>query len=400
MISVQEARERIVSALSALPAEVVSIADAHGRVLAEDVAARRTQPPTDVSAMDGYAVRAQDIADVPVRLRLIGESAAGNGFDGKIGAGETVRIFTGAPMPAGADTVVIQEDTEAKGKDIRIKDAPAKGRHVRKAGLDFSAGTVGLRAGKRLTARDIGLAAAMDIPWLKVTRRPYVAVLATGDELVRPGEHAGPDRIVSSNSLSVAALVKTCGGRVLDLGIARDTAASLKEHVTAAEGADLLVTIGGASVGDYDLVASVLGERGLEIDFWRIAMRPGKPLMWGRMGQIPVLGLPGNPVSAFVCAQLFLVSAIHRLLGGDIEEPSRLSRARLLGELPANSAREAYLRATCGMDENGEPVVDVAAMQDSSMLSTLATSNCLAVRPPHAPAAKAGTWIDILRILG
>src|SRR3954470_21256684 len=320
MISVEEALARLLAPLAPVPPELVSLADAVGRVLAEDVAARRTQPPFAVSAMDGYAVRADDVASVPVILRIVAEIPAGAGFGGRLGAGEAARIFTGAPLPDGADAIVIQEDTERSGDRVEIREGAPSGRYVRPAGLDFAEGDVLLKAPRRLTPRDVGLAAAMNRPWLFVHRRPRVAILSTGDEIVMPGDPIGPHQIVSSNSLSLSAFVAACGGIPVSVGNAPDDPAALPQVAAATRGVDLLVTTGGASVGEHDLVRDVLGADGLELDFWQIAMRPGKPLMVGRYRGTPMVGLPGNPVSTLVCALLFLRPALDRLSGAASQE--------------------------------------------------------------------------------
>jgi molybdopterin molybdotransferase len=398
VISVEEARSRILAKVGLMPTETISIAEAHNRVLAEDVIARVTQPPNDVSAMDGYAVRAADVADVPARLKVVGESAAGKAFDGDTGPRQAVRIFTGAPVPAGADTIVIQEDTERDGDTITVLQGAGAGTYVRPAGLDFSAGEVGLRAGRRLTARDIGLAAAMNVPWFSVRRKPRIALLATGDEIVRPGDPLGPDQIVSSNTLALAGLIRASGAEAIDLGIATDDETSLRSMAAGARGADMLITLGGASVGDRDLIRSVLGEEGLEIDFWRIAMRPGKPLIWGRISDIPMLGLPGNPVSSLVCGLVYLRPAIGRMLGLTDDESSDFSRAVLGTDLAANDQRQDYLRATIERGKNGEIIATPFGKQDSSMLSRLARSDCLILRSPHAPPAQKGDEVTIIRL--
>ena len=399
MISVAEARDRILAALSVLPAEQVGVAEAWGRVLAEDVTARVTQPPLAVSAMDGWAVRAADVATVPARLAVVGEIPAGARADRPVGPGETMRIFTGAPLPDGADAIVIQEDADRDGERVTVREGAAVGRYVRRAGLDFATGDTPFRAGRVLSARDAGLVAAMNVPWLQVRRRPRVAILATGDEIVLPGEATGPTRIVSSNSFALAALVRASGGEPVVLGIARDDAASLRAMAAGARGADLLVTTGGASVGDHDLVKSVLGDAGLALDFWQIAMRPGKPLMFGRFGEVPMLGLPGNPVSSMVCAVLFLRPALEALLG--VERPASPQETALLGrDLPENDRREDYLRATLSWNGTGETVATPYPTQDSSMFSRLALADCLVVRDPLAPALKAGARVPILRLGG
>ena len=397
LLPVAEALARVTAAFEPLPAEQVSIADALGRVLAEDVIARLTQPSAAVSAMDGYAVRAADVADPPVTLEVIGAAPAGGAHDSPVGHGQAVRIFTGGPVPAGADAIVIQEDTDAGDGQVTVKVAVPEGHYIRPAGLDFHAGDVGLPAGRRLAARDIGLAAAMNVPWLDVRRRPRVALLATGDELVRPGELLGPNQIVSSNTLSLAALVHQAGGIAVDLGIARDNVESLERMAAGARGADLLVTTGGASVGEHDLVQQVLGKVGLELDFWRIAMRPGKPLMFGRIGETPLLGVPGNPVSALVCGLVFLRPAIAAMLG--LRDGESIAETALLGcDLGANDERQDYLRARLERGPDGDLVATPFGKQDSSMLSTLSASGCLVVRPPHASPAMAGERVEILRL--
>ncbi len=399
MLSVEEALARITAAFKPLPAETVGLAEALGRVLAEDVTARVTQPPEDVSAMDGYAVRAADVASVPVRLAVVGQAPAGAAHDGSVEPGQAVRIFTGGPLPEGADTIVIQENTEPDGDHVVVKEGAPAGRYVRPAGLDFRAGEVGVAAGRLLTARDVGLAAAMNQPWLKVHRRPRVAVLATGDEVVMPGDPLGPNQIISSNGVSLAAFVTACGGQPINLGIAPDDVTGLKVMVEGAAGADLLVTTGGVSVGEHDLIREALGEKGLKLDFWKIAMRPGKPLLFGRIGETPVLGLPGNPVSALVCATLYLRPAIGVMLGrapGD-----RPAETALLGaDLAANDRRQDYLRARLGLDSAGRRVATPFERQDSAMLATLAQADCLIVRAPQAAPVKAGETVEIVPLSG
>ncbi len=395
MISVEQARGRVLKAVRALPAEQVPLARALGRVLAQDVVAQVTQPPAAVSAMDGYAVRAEDVAKVPATLTVIGKAPAGAAFGGKVRKGEAVRIFTGAPVPRGADSIVIQEDTEARGKQVLVKEAPRKGQFVRPAGLDFKAGDVGVKSGRRLTARDVGLAASMNVPWLKVHRHPRVAILSTGDELVMPGEPIGPSQIVCSNGVALAALIEACGGEAVDLGIVPDDRKALAAMARGARGADFLVTSGGASVGEHDLVQEVLGKEGLEVDFWKIAMRPGKPLIFGSIGGTPMLGLPGNPVSSLVCALIFLKPALEKMQGLDpaaLPAPSAL----LAGPLPQNDRRQDYLRATLSRGGDGALLATPFTKQDSSMLATLAHADCLVVRPPNAPAARKGERVEIV----
>ena len=399
MISVEEALRRFLAPLKLLAAEQVSVYDGLGRVLAEDVVSRRTQPPFAVSAMDGYAVRAADVATVPARLRIVGAAPAGGAFAGTVEPGDAVRIFTGAPIPAGADCVVIQEDTVREGDWVIVREGAPAGRYVRPEGLDFRAGDRGLAAGRVLSARDVGLAAAMNRPWLLVRRRPRIAILATGDEVVMPGDPIGPHQIVSSNGLALGALVAACGGVPVQLGIALDDPESLRRLADGAAGADMLVTTGGASVGEHDLVQSALAANGLEIDFWQIAMRPGKPLMVGRLRQTPMLGLPGNPVSSLVCGLLFLKPALETMLGITRDAETRRT-ARLAVALPANDRRQDYLRAKTRTGADGEIEVEPFTRQDSSMLSLLAQADCLVVRPPLAPAALPGERVPIVPFAG
>jgi len=396
VISVEEALTRLLALIDTLPPEQVSLADGLGRVLAEDIAARRTQPPFAVSAMDGYAVRADDLGRIPVELRIVAEVPAGTGFGGNVGPGEAARIFTGAPMPAGTDTVVIQEDTERRGGHVRILETARPGRHVRREGLDFAAGDVLLQAGRRLTARDIGLLAAMNRPWLFVRRRPRIGILSTGDEIAMPGDPIGPHQIVSSNSFALAAIVAACGGVAVPVGNAPDDPEALRRIAAATRGVDLLVTTGGASVGEHDLVREALAEDGFDLDFWQIAMRPGKPLMAGRYRGTPMLGLPGNPVSTFVCAMLFMVPAMERL-SGVASHAGAAAAARLGAPVGANDRRQDYLRARLDRAADGVEEVFPFEVQDSSMMRLLAAADCLVVRPPHAPAAAAGEMVPIVR---
>ncbi|HXC11508.1 MAG TPA: gephyrin-like molybdotransferase Glp [Stellaceae bacterium] len=395
MISVEEALTRLLALIEILPPEQIALADGLGRVLAEDVAARRTQPPFAASAMDGYAVRADDLGRIPVELRIVAEVPAGAGFGGHVGAGEAARIFTGAPMPAGTDTVVIQEDAERHGDRVRVLEGARRGRYVRREGLDFAAGDALLQVGQRLTARDIGLLAAMNRPWLFVRRRPHIGILSTGDEIVMPGDPIGPHQIVSSNSLALSAMVAASGGVAVSVGNAPDDPEALRRIAAATRGVDLLVTTGGASVGEHDLVRQVLAEDGFDLDFWQIAMRPGKPLMAGRYRGTPMLGLPGNPVSTFVCGVLFLVPAIERLSG--IAATEAAATARLGAAVAANDRRQDYLRARLTRADDGIEEAAPFAVQDSSMMRLLAQADCLIMRPPHAPAAAAGETVPILR---
>jgi molybdopterin molybdotransferase len=396
MLAVEEAHARITAAFPVLPSEWVHLAAAAERVLAEDLIAARDQPPGDSSAMDGYAVRASDLVAGRATLRLVGSAPAGRSFERSLAAGETVRIFTGGLLPDGADAVALQENATAAGDQIHIEGAVAPGAFVRPAGLDFRRGERALPAGRRLSARDLGLAAALNHAWLPVRRRPRVALLATGDELVLPGQPLDLTQIVSSNSVALAAMVRHWGGEAVDLGIARDRPESLAEVTAQLRGVDLVVTLGGASVGERDLVRAVLGTHGLELDFWQIAMRPGKPLMFGRVGDLPLLGLPGNPVSAGVCAVLFVRAAICALLGLDPAPPE--IPAVLGAPLAANDRRQDYLRAKAAWGEDARLTVVPAARQDSSMLATFARADCLIKRAPLAPAIPSGTPVSVLML--
>lgn len=395
LMPVEEALDRILAAAARLPAETVALAAGLGRVLARDIAARRAQPPDNVSAMDGYAMRGADIGSAPFRLTCVGEIPAGGRLDRALEAGQCARIFTGAPLPRDADTVVIQEDTERDADNVTVTQAVTRGRHVRGAGGDFREGDVLLRAGRVLTARDIGLLSAMNWPWLPVVRRPRVAILSTGDEIVMPGEPVGDSQIVSANGPALAAFVTAMGGEPMLIGIAPDRADALGAFIQAAGGADLLLTTGGASVGDHDLVGRALSDSGMALDFWRIAMRPGKPLLFGRIGAIPVLGLPGNPVSSQVCAMLFAAPLLRAMQG---IQPAVLppTMARLAAPMKANDRRQDYVRARLDVGEDGRVTATPQPVQDSAMMAALAAADGLIVRPPHAPAADAGAQAPVL----
>jgi molybdopterin molybdotransferase len=401
LLPVEEALARVLAIpRGPLRRESVPLARAVGRTLASDVAAKRTQPPMAVSAMDGYALRADDASSPGARLTVIGESVAGRGFLGEVGPGEAVRIFTGAPVPRGADTVVIQEDTKADDTSVIVNE-PAKAQaYVRPAGLDFREGEILLHVGTRLGPAEVALAAAMNHADLEVASKPRVAILATGDELVMPGMKPGPDQIVASNPFAIAAFVQQAGGEPIDLGIATDDFAALERAIERAveEKADVLVTLGGASVGAHDLVQSALTRRGMQLGFWRIAMRPGKPLIHGSMGAMSILGLPGNPVSSIVCAILFLVPLVRHLQGDPNAGAPQDEPAILGADLPANDVRKDYLRARLSRDAEGRLIATPASRQDSSMLRVLAESNCLIIREPHAPAARAGEPCRVLRM--
>jgi len=394
-LSVEEALQRIIADVTPTPAELVPIAQAAGRILSEPLTARLTQPPFDASAMDGYAVRSADVEKLPVRLKVIGQAAAGHPFEGHVGPGEAVRIFTGAPLPVGADAIVIQENTVALDGSVEVREGRPDPDHIRRRDFDFQQSDLLLNPGRRLGPREVTLAAAAGYGEVPVRRKPVVAILATGDELVSPGTLPGPGQIVSSNPLGVAALLTQAGADARLLGIARDNRESLIQHVEAARDADVLVTIGGASVGDHDLVGPVLQSLGMELSFWKIDMRPGKPLLYGRLGPQRVIGLPGNPVSALICTRVFLVPLVRRLLGLPDEEAAAV-RAVLAEPVEANGPRQHYMRATLQREPDGRQLVRLARSQDSSLLAPLAASNVLLVRPPHAPALPAGAEVEVL----
>jgi len=396
---VTEALSAVLAGAEPLPEEMVALDAAHHRVLARDVAALRTQPPQAMSAMDGYAVRSADASTVAARLRVIGEVAAGRPFERTVGKGQAARIFTGGVIPEGADAVIIQEDTVVEGGGITITEAAIAGRHIRPAGVDFREGDVLLARGTRLTDRDLSLAAGMNHAELPVHRRPKIAILATGDELVMPGSSPGPGQIVYSNGYALRALARQEGAETVDLGIAADTVEATKLGIRRAHdsGADILITTGGASVGDHDLVKRSLEAEGVTMAFWRIAMRPGKPMMHGRLGAMRVIGLPGNPVSSYVCGFLFLVPLIRALSGrSDVHHAHETA---LLGrDVAGNDMREDYLRARLEVRKNGDLIATPVDNQDSSLLANLAAARALVVRPPFAPAALAGSSCDILRL--
>jgi molybdopterin molybdotransferase len=395
LLSVDDALARILDGAQTIGHERVPLINAAHRILAEDVRATLTQPPFDASAMDGYAVRSADVATLPAKLALIGEARAGEGFPGSVGAGQCARIFTGAPVPSGADAIVIQENTEANGGSVTVLDGSPDPAHIRPRGGDFAEGQVLLSPGRVLDARAVLLAAAMGHGTLAVRKKPVIAVLATGDELVEPGRTPGPDQIVSSNPYGLAAMIAAAGAEPRLLGIAGDTRAALEEKIAAAAEADVLVTTGGASVGDHDLVGPVLKSRGMALDFWKIAMRPGKPMLFGKLGTQRVLGLPGNPVSALVCGRVFLIPLIDRLLGRE-SSPSAPIRARLTAALERNGPRQHYMRAVTARDASGALTVTPQSSQDSSLMSPLAASNALIVRVVDAPALAAGDEVDVL----
>jgi molybdopterin molybdotransferase len=401
LMPVADALSAVLANTEPLPVDVVTLDAAHHRVLAHDVAALRTQPPQAMSAMDGYAVRSADAGHVAARLKVIGEVAAGRPFDRTVGSGEAARIFTGGVIPEGADAVIIQEDTVVEDGGITIAEAAIPGRHIRPAGVDFRQGDILLKAGARLTDRDLSLAAGMNYPELAVRRRPKVALLATGDELVMPGSIPGPGQIVYSNGYALRALARAAGAETIDLGIAADTVEATTRGIRRARdsGADILITTGGASVGDHDLVKQSLEAEGVAMAFWRIAMRPGKPMMHGRLGAMRVIGLPGNPVSSYVCGFLFLVPLIRKL-SGQTAIHHRRETARLGRDVSANDGREDYLRARLELRGDGVLIATPVDHQDSSLLGNLAAAQALLIRAPFAPAAAAGSACEFLRLPG
>lgn len=395
MIPVEEAQARVLEAAKPTGVEIVMLAEAHGRTLAEPIVARRTQPPADMSAMDGYAVRAEDAAEAGAALSVVGESPAGKPYDGEVISGQAIRIFTGGEVPSGADAIVLQEDVSRDGDTVRLNDPAELGRHIRRAGLDFKAGETTIPAGAVMTPGQLSLAAGMNVVWVRASRRPRVAILATGDEIKLPGDDLGPGQIIGSSGLGIAAYIRDCGGEPLMLDVAKDDEGALINAARQAAGCDILVTLGGASVGDHDLVQSALAKEGLDVNFWRIAMRPGKPLMFGALGGQMVLGLPGNPVSTMVCAHLFLGPAIRQMLGRADTAPPE-SFARLKVPMKQNDRRQDYVRARITSDQNQGFVVEPFRVQDSSMMSVYAAANALIVRPPHADAAEEGELVRVL----
>jgi molybdopterin molybdotransferase len=396
MISIEDARARILAALRPTPAETVGLAEAWDRVTAASVIARLTQPPYDVSAMDGYALRAADGA-LGARLAVVGNAPAGHPWAGTLAAGQALRLFTGSVVPEGADTILLQEDATRDGDIVTINEAVAAGRHIRRAGQDFAAGDILLPVGKRLNARDIGLAAAANHPWITVHRRPRIAILATGDEIALPGEPIPPGGIVSSNAHALAALVRACGGEPVVLPVVPDDTDAIMQAADAAAGMEMLVSTGGASVGDHDLVQPALAARGMVVDFWKIAMRPGKPLMFGRLNETGILGLPGNPVSSLVCAILFLLPALARLTGQPAGAPPTM-RATLGAPLAANDHRADHLRASLAESDDGTLVATAFTRQDSAMLRRMQGADALILRAPNAPALPSGATVSVIRL--
>ena len=390
MISVSDARSALLQLTQQMEVERVPLAQAAGRVLAQEVSARRDQPPFSASAMDGYAVKAAEV-ELHAMFQVIGEAAAGHRFVGKLQAGQAVRIFTGAPVPQGADFVVIQEDVGRKKDLITILNQPGPSTNIRPLGGDFRQGQA-LSAPRVLRPADVALLASMNIPEVPVRRRPTVALISTGDELVMPGDMPGPDQIIASNTFGLKAMLDDCGADTRIRPIAKDQISSLRMAFSLATTADLVVTIGGASVGDHDLVAQVAADLGMERSFYKVAMRPGKPLMAGRLGGIPMVGLPGNPVSAMVCGHIFLLPMIRNMLGLKTD-PKQIATARLTHALAANGPREHYMRAEVTEDQ-----ITVFENQDSSLLTVLSSANALLVRPPNDLARQAGETLGYLPI--
>ncbi|GAA3853012.1 molybdopterin molybdotransferase MoeA [[Pseudomonas] carboxydohydrogena] len=398
LMPVADALNSILDGIQPLPAENVALDDALHRTLARDVAARRTQPPAPMSAMDGYAVRTQD-ALAGARLTVTGESAAGRPCNLSVGQGEAIRIFTGGVVPNGADTIAIQEDVVREGNVITLSEAVPVPRHVRKAGLDFHEGDILLKRGTRLSDRDLSLAASMNHPTLPVHRKPKIAIVATGDELVMPGMEPNPGQIIYSNAYAINALVRNSGAETINLGIARDTLDDTRAAIRRAEalGADIIITTGGASVGEHDLVKPSFEAEGIDIKFWKIALRPGKPMMHGRKGAMSVIGLPGNPSSSYVCSFVFVVPLIRALLGR--AHVAHCVETAILGhDLPANDHRQEYMRARIEINGNGVAVATTVDHQDSSLLNNLSAADVLLIRPPLAPPAPAGARCDIIRL--
>ena len=398
LLNVDDALKQLLSDISVSEIENVSLHNATARVLAADLVANRDQPPFRASAMDGYAIRGDNVKELPTKLQVIGEVPAGHHFSDVLQDWEAVRIFTGAPVPEGADTVVMQEKTERDGAFVSIQQEIKKGSNIREAGQDFGKGDTLLKKGTELTYRHLALAAAMNHAVLPVYKRPVIAILATGDELVLPGETPTESQIIAANNFAIASLAQTIGADIMDLGIARDDMTEISTTIKKAVAAevDCLITIGGVSVGDHDLVQEALKGAGMELKFWRIAMRPGKPLLAGKLGKTQVLGLPGNPVSSMTCALLFLQPIIRKMLGK--KGPYQIMDAVLGNALPENDYRQSYMRAQTHIDEKGRTVASTYSDQDSSKLASFAQADCVIVRPPNTPASEAGALCKIITL--
>jgi molybdopterin molybdotransferase len=394
LLAVEDALARILKGVKPLQIETIALHKAARRVLARSVKATRAQPPFPASAMDGYAVRWEDVESIPVRLKVIGTSAAGHGFKGRVKAGTAVRILTGAPLPQGADTIVIQENTARDGDGIHVVEASVKAKNIRRVGLDFSVGDTLVSAGQTLSSRDIGLLAAGNAAQIKVYRRPKLVLFTTGDELVLPGMKPRRDQIISSNSHAIATLAQHFGAEIINLGIVRDNLKATIKAVEKGLGADVLLTTGGASVGDHDYVQTAFKACGIKIDFWKIALRPGKPFMYGRKGRTHVMGLPGNPVSALVTARIFLKPLLDCFAG--LPPQNENTTAVLDGALEANDHRQDYVRAIVTIAPDGRRTVKPFAVQDSSMQRTLQSSQALIIRAPMAAAVTTGDSVSVL----
>ncbi|MCH1429076.1 MAG: molybdopterin molybdotransferase MoeA [Alphaproteobacteria bacterium] len=395
LLPVSEARENMLKNISSLSSEKCSIEQAHNRIIAQDLTALLSHPAEAVSSMDGYAARISDIVDIPVTLPQVGISSAGHIYNKPLLSGQLVRIFTGAVIPDGCDTIILQENTKISQDGIEINERPRLEQYIRASGLDFSAGEKIISKSSKLTARECALIALAGYHEVPVIKQPKIGVLTSGDELVPPGEKPKTGQLVNSNNLLLCALIRACGGIAVDLGILPDKSGALIEHLEKYPDLDLIITTGGASVGDHDYIAKDINKSAeSELYFWKIAMRPGKPLMFGHYKNIPFLGLPGNPVSAGVCSVLFLEPIIKQFLSQD---PTLVfSSALITNSLPENDRREEYLRAKLLVDDEGNKQVSAASTQDSSMLANLASADCLIQRPAHSPRIEAGTPVPIL----
>ena len=396
MISVEQALERMSSGVRPVSTEVIPLIQGLGRVLSEDVVAQVSHPPIAVSAMDGYAVRCADITQVPMRLRCVGKVRAGTCFNRSVEVGQAVRIFTGAAVPEGVDTVIAQEDVTVDKDDILLTKKPLYGQCIRVAGYDFEQGQVCLYQGDRLTTRALTLLSAMNVPWLRVYRRPRVAILSTGDELVLPGEAFGLGQIINASQVGLGSFVESLGGEVMHLRTAMDSIQDLTAQLLSVQHADVLVLTGGVSVGERDFVRAVLLEQGMDLDFWKIAMRPGKPFLFGRWRRMLVFGLPGNPVSTLLCAFLFLRPVLRLLQGLRFMEVVT-ETARLTVPLAANDARVEYMRAMLDYKDH-HLLVRPFSQQESHLLLSLSRAECLLIRPAYAPALGVGESVSIIRL--